>query len=145
MASARKTVLDTVVSALGNSTGIQTATRELEHWWEKRGHEFPIVTVSDGETELEYLTHQSTSESDMEARLMLTVRGYVFDAGNTLATKRTNLASDIEKTMIGSTDISGVTVAVHPRTITTDRDMIENYSIVECEYEVVYHYNHLSP
>ena len=143
--SSRSTVLTAIETALSASTGIKRVTRNLENWWDWRvDRDMPGVTVIDRETEIERLAYLSTGD-DMEARIMLTCRGYVHDRNNDTMTRRTNLIADIETVMTDSAGIDAVTAMVHPMRVNTDEGVLENYSVFDADYEVTYFYNHASP
>lgn len=143
--SSRSTVLTAIETALAASTGIRRVTRNMENWWDWRvDTEMPGVTVIDRETAIERLAYLSTGE-DMEAMISLTCRGYVHDRNNDTMTKRTNLIADIEKAMTGSTGIDAVVAMVHPARVNTDEGVLENYSVFDSDYEIIYFYNHASP
>jgi hypothetical protein len=144
VASSRYTVLNTITAALKNSTGILNAEQDLVNWWELP-QKCPHVTVMDEETEREWAAFPSTSADDMMATMTVTVRGYVHDRANKMATKRTNLIADIEKTMLSSTAINAVVEGVYPGEVRTDDGTILNYSVTDSDFNVVYFYNHLSP
>jgi len=141
--STRKQVIDGIEDALTNSTGIRTVTRDLIPWWDYDDVDYPIVTMLDRVTERALETFPSTG-LDREARVQLNVRGYLYDRNNNLADKRQRLIADIEVAM-QSTDVTSVAAAVYPMNVETDDGTLENYSVIDNEFEVVYFYNKSTP
>ena len=145
--SKRKQVLDAIVTALSASTGINKAGQNVESWWEWDITNFPGVTLIDYNTEIERIAYSSTDTDvdDMEARMEIVCRGFVHDMNNVLASKRTTLIKEIETVLVSSTGIAAKVKDVEILGIETDLGYIDNFSIFDSKFEVVYHFNHLQP
>lgn len=144
--SIRKQVIDSIVAAIGNSTGITTATDELKSWYDYLPHQFPVATVLDRDTEINRLQFKSTGQNDKEAVMDTLIRLYLQDNNDLLTAKRTNAIRDIQLTMEnGSTSMDALIFDIKDETIETDEGIIDNYSMVDIVYKVTYFYNHLVP
>ncbi len=143
--SVRKTILDAVVTALEGISGIGKISTELKHWEELKPKDFPAAFPIDGDTDLERSAYAHATSEDMEAALEIIVTGYVYDRNNSLTTKRTNHIRAIELALTGDSALAALVLDCVPVKITTDKGMIENYSIFDYTFLVTYQYNHNSP
>lgn len=144
--SIRKQVVDSIAEALSASTGTNTVSTNLKSWGQYSAYQFPIATVIDRDTDIERLSFRHDTNDDKTATMMVTVRGYVFDKGNILDVKRTNLIRDIQKTIeTGSPNMTALIFDIMDNSIETDEGLIDNYSIFDIMYDITYHYNHVTP
>lgn len=143
--SKRKQVLDAIVTALEGISSVKTVTQNYKDTWDNAPHKFPIVIVQDETTEIERFAFLSSSGYDMRAEIEVSCTCYVHDMNNSLATKRTELASLVESTLVADTALAALVFNIEPVRIETDNGSIDNYSIFDVVFKVEYLYNHASP
>jgi len=143
--SKRKQVLDAIVDSLEGISGVKLVTQNYRGPLDNSPHKFPIIIVQDETTGIERLAYLDATAVDMKAELEVSCTCFVHDMHNDTASKRTELASSVESTLVSDTTLAALVINVEPIRIETDNGSLDNYSIFDVVFRVEYLYNHLSP
>lgn len=145
--SDRKTVYDAVLTALRDSTGIDYVTRDAETWTLWGSDKMPGIFLNDESEEHTPVSYLQDAADDMEALVDFTADGAVYGGqGSTQVDElRAQLISDIESTVMGSTEIDDVTADAWVTSVETDTYTQERYGTCTVRFRVRYFYNHASP
>jgi hypothetical protein len=138
----REQILDAIKAALQASTGIHYVTDRKESWWDWGQNRYPGVCIITGDEEdRRFCYSDSTAFTDMQSKMRVSVIGYVFDKSNNLGTKRSDLIGAIEKAVSNDSTVTGLVGDIVLNKVQTDKGVLENFSVVNCEFGLDYLYN----
>lgn len=146
--SDKKTVLDTIQTALEGVSGVGKVVQLAEGYTQVEGADLPAIYLNDTILERERIAFPASTlaaDIDMEALLSLEIRGRVFDIQNQTAVKADELLDSVETMLITSTAVSAVVKDIYPVSDVGDEGVQDNYSHWVQSWEVTYHYNHANP
>jgi hypothetical protein len=141
----RQQILSAIKTALSGSTAFNYVTDRKEQWWDWGQNRYPGVCIVVGDEEDIRFCFSDTTNSDMQSKMKVNVIGYVFDNRNELATKRSDMISDIETVVENSTAVQDLVQDIVLNTVRTDKGELENFSLVQCEFGLDYLYNKVNP
>ena len=146
----RKQILDAFYTALDASTSISYVTRDMtESGFNWDEDQYPGVMVIDTvERKKRFAFSGSTTVEDMESNLNIEVTGFVrqlYSSTDDIETLRGNLLAEIERVVMGSTDIMPLVLDVVGIEADSDRNVLENIGWVSTRFDVRYLYNHGAP
>lgn len=142
--SRRKQVLDAVMEVLKAIPGIGKVSTRIEAHDALKPGDFPALFPIDGDAQYSRLAFADEG-AVMECELTVVVTGYVFDARNELAKKRTDLIAAVEVALTADPTLGGVVRDVMPDRLTSDNGVLSNYSIFDFAFRVEYEYFRSEP
>lgn len=140
----RQQILTAIHNALEASAGIAYVTDKKEQWWDWAGNRYPGVCVVCGAENDERFSFPGPSFTDMNSHMKVNVIGYVFDKTNTLGAKRSALISEIETAVANDSTVTGLVRDIVLTKVQTDKGELENFSVVNCEFDLDYLYSKVS-
>lgn len=143
--STRKDILDAIEAAVSGISSVKTVTQNYAAWWDFPSHKFPVVIIQDMNTEINRHAFVDSTADDMEAIMEVSCTCFVHDMNNSLYSKRTELISLIESTLVSDSTLAALILNIEPERIDTDNGSLDNYSIADVTFRVHYLYNHASP
>jgi len=146
--SAKKTVLDTIQTALETISGVGKVVQYSEGLGEADPVDMPALYMRDAIVERDRIAFPASTLStyiDMEALLTLEVQGKLFEITNQTATPKDEYLGLVEKKLVSSTAVAGVVKDIYPVSDVDDEGVQDNFATFTQTFEVWYHYNHANP
>ena len=142
--STQKSIIDALVSAVSNISGINKVTKDLQAWNQADPNSLSIVYISLKKDEGEQVFFRHASSPDMHAELEITIQGEIYEQYDTnVETNIDALMVDVEKVINSDSTLDALLIDIY---LESDEYIkVDNHGLFTAVYIADFYYNHLSP
>ena len=142
--STQKSIIDTLVSAVSNISGINKVTKDLQAWNQADPNSLSIVYVSMKKGEGEQVFFRHATSPDMYAELEITIQGEIYELYDTnVETNIDTLMVNVENVINSDSPLDALLIDIY---LESDEYVkVDNHGLFTAVYIADFYYNHLSP
>ena len=142
--STQKSIIDALVSAVENISGVNKVTKDLQAWNQADPNSLSIVYVSMKKGEGDQVFFRHATSEDMYAVLEITIQGEIYEQYDT------NVETNIDALMVSveaaiNSDSSFDALLVDIFLESDEYVKVDNHGLFTAVYIADFYYNHLSP
>jgi len=142
--STQKSIIDALVTAVGDISGVNKVTKDLQAWNQADPNSLSIIYVSMKKEEGEQANFRHATSPDIHAVLEITIQGEIYEQYDTnVETNIDALMASVEKVINSDSALDALLIDIY---LESDEYIkVDNHGLFTAVYIADYYYNHLSP